>query len=76
MAFCMNCGRELPTGAGFCPKCGTKAVTDACPKCGKEVDPDDAFCPSCGAPLTPAPAPEPMPTLTPAPRYRRPETRR
>ncbi len=67
MAFCMNCGRELPAGAGFCPKCGTKAVTDACPKCGKEVDPDDAFCPFCGTPLTPAPEPEPTPTPAPEP---------
>ena len=23
MAFCANCGRELPAGATFCPNCGT-----------------------------------------------------
>ena len=66
MAFCVNCGRELPPGAGFCPKCGAKAEAAVCPKCGKEVDPDDAFCPSCGAPLAPAPEPEPTPEPEPA----------
>lgn len=66
MAFCVNCGRELPLGAGFCPKCGTKAEAAVCPKCGREVDPDDAFCPSCGAPLAPAPEPEPTPEPEPA----------
>jgi len=22
MAFCSSCGKEIPTGAGFCPTCG------------------------------------------------------
>ncbi len=66
MAFCVNCGRELPPGAGFCPKCGARAEAAVCPKCGREVDPDDAFCPSCGAPLAPAPEPEPTPEPEPA----------
>jgi len=24
MAFCVQCGAEIPEGAGFCPKCGTR----------------------------------------------------
>ena len=26
MPFCMKCGEELPEGAEFCPKCGTRAA--------------------------------------------------
>jgi uncharacterized membrane protein YvbJ len=26
MAYCSNCGEELPDAALFCPKCGTKTV--------------------------------------------------
>lgn len=26
MAYCSNCGEELPRDAYFCPKCGTKAM--------------------------------------------------
>lgn len=68
MDFCMNCGKELPPEAGFCPKCGTKVDIPACPSCGKEIDPADDFCLYCGARLReeePAPeaevgAPQPM----------------
>ncbi len=24
--FCKNCGKEIPDGAGFCPKCGAKTA--------------------------------------------------
>ncbi len=61
MGFCVNCGRKLPPGAGFCPQCGTKAEAALCPQCGKEVGPDDAFCPFCGVPLAPASTPAPAP---------------
>lgn len=69
MDFCMNCGKELPPEAGFCPKCGTKVDIPVCPSCGKEIDPDDGFCLYCGARLReeePAPeaeveAPQPEP---------------
>jgi len=30
MAYCKNCGNELPKGAKYCPKCGT-AVVEAVP---------------------------------------------
>lgn len=78
MGFCMNCGRELPPEAGFCPKCGTKVEVPICPKCGKIVDLDDDFCPFCGARINsepesgpesqpqPEPIPEPEPVLEPA----------
>lgn len=59
MSFCMNCGKELPPEAGFCPKCGTKVDIPVCPSCGKEIDPDDGFCLYCGARLREEePAPE------------------
>lgn len=63
MSFCMNCGRELPPEAGFCPKCGTKVKVPVCPSCGKMVDPGDDFCLYCGARLRqePEPVPEPEP---------------
>lgn len=28
MVYCSNCGKEIPKDASFCPKCGTKVVTD------------------------------------------------
>lgn len=63
MAFCVNCGQEVPEGAYFCPNCG--ATTGAnqnqaqrkiayagevrkCPSCGMEVSNLDAVCPGCG----------------------------
>jgi uncharacterized membrane protein YvbJ len=29
MPYCYNCGKDLPKDALFCPKCGTRVVTDA-----------------------------------------------
>lgn len=46
--YCINCGRELPPEAGFCPKCGTKVETFCCPSCGKELDFGADFCIYCG----------------------------
>lgn len=61
MAFCSNCGKELPEGAVFCYVCGAP-VTDAareekakyegeihkCPNCGEVLGAFVAVCPSCG----------------------------
>lgn len=46
--YCINCGRELPPEAGFCPKCGTKVEAFHCPSCGKELDFGADFCIYCG----------------------------
>lgn len=64
MAFCMNCGQELPSGAKFCPGCGTaihgvgatasqrKTAYDGelhkCPNCGELLKSFATNCPSCG----------------------------
>lgn len=64
MAFCMNCGRNLPDGAKFCGGCGAafgeakkesaerKVVYDGeihkCPNCGEVLGSFVAICPSCG----------------------------
>ena len=73
MAFCTNCGQELPLGANFCPKCGTatketyddvarrKTVYDGelhkCPNCGELIDSFVTTCPSCNYELRGAKAP-------------------
>lgn len=64
MAFCMNCGQQLPDGAKFCSSCGTaagmvkpegsqrKTVYDGelhkCPGCGETLDAFVTTCPTCG----------------------------
>ena len=64
MAFCMNCGQELPSGAKFCSGCGTatgevgadtacrKTTYDGelhkCPNCGEIVDAFVTKCSACG----------------------------
>lgn len=64
MAFCMNCGQELPNGAKFCAGCGTatgevgaetsqrKIAYDGelhkCPNCGEIVDAFVSKCSACG----------------------------
>ena len=64
MAFCMNCGQELPSGAKFCSGCGTaidgvgitasqrKTTYDGelhkCPNCGELLNSFVTDCPSCG----------------------------
>lgn len=63
MAFCTNCGCELPEGAKFCANCGQPVVANdsltkrktvydgklhKCPNCGELLDSFVAECPSCG----------------------------
>jgi hypothetical protein len=46
---CTSCNADLPSGAGFCPECGTTASsTMACKFCGEQTGIDEAFCSSCG----------------------------
>ena len=46
---CISCNTDLPTGAVFCPECGTTVTaTVACKFCGEGNGPDEAFCSSCG----------------------------
>lgn len=48
---CTSCNTDLPTGAVFCPECGTTVTaTVACKFCGEANEPDEAFCSSCGKP--------------------------
>lgn len=62
MAFCINCGKELPEGAKFCFECGKplqienqtkrKTVFDGvihkCPNCGEIVNAFELKCSLCG----------------------------
>ena len=50
MKACVSCNAQIPTDAGFCPKCGKpqQAPGKACPKCGATVAADAMFCPKCG----------------------------
>ena len=60
--YCQKCGAQLPDGAGFCYKCGTKV--GQAPQAGPQavaapqavIAPTGATtlkCPSCGAPIAP-----------------------
>lgn len=64
MAFCNNCGTELPDGAKFCHVCGKPVNMDnnehtqrkqvfegnvhKCPNCGESVASFQRNCPTCG----------------------------
>ena len=50
MAFCMNCGQQLPEGAKFCSNCGTatEAVKTATPQRKTVYDGELHKCPNCG----------------------------
>lgn len=64
MAYCMNCGQQIPEGARFCSNCGTatgevknettyrKTTYDGelhkCPNCGELLNSFVIKCPSCG----------------------------
>lgn len=63
MAYCVNCGNELVSGAKFCANCGVAVVEEAstsqrktvyegevhkCPKCGEILNSFVPVCASCG----------------------------
>ena len=62
MAYCTECGHELPTEAKFCVKCGVSVgekevgtrrtsydgVIHKCPMCGEPLPSFTAICASCG----------------------------
>lgn len=49
-AKCPVCGAEIPSGAKFCPECGS-SIKRVCPKCGANLSPGAKFCPECGTKL-------------------------
>ena len=51
MAFCMNCGKQLPEGAKFCLECGTKlgdVMAEQTPKRETTYEGEIHKCPNCG----------------------------
>lgn len=62
MAFCINCGHQLPDGAKFCAECGSPVQTSAqsqrktvyegeihkCPNCGEVLKSFSPVCSACG----------------------------
>ena len=75
MAFCINCGSQIPDGAKFCPSCGSPAASIPTPAPAPVPEPIPAPTPvyestpePAPAPV-PEPAPEPIPTSAPAPVY-------
>lgn len=55
MAFCQNCGNELPAGAKFCSECGTPAGSVAPVNNNSQRQQEYAGkilkCPNCGTPI-------------------------
>lgn len=59
---CSECGSNVPSGANYCPECGTEAPADrptagadgellTCPECGSAVAEGSKYCSSCGVEL-------------------------
>ncbi len=59
MAFCINCGSQVPDGAKFCAACGTPVASIPAPAPAPEPEP-------IPEPIV-EPAPEPAPAPAPAP---------
>ncbi len=53
---CINCGKEVPSTAKFCPHCGAKNITPPqplkCPSCGLEQPAGAKFCSVCGTAMS------------------------
>ena len=49
---CPRCQVKAPSGAGFCPECGT-GLAGVCPQCGTQNSPTHKFCIRCGSSLIP-----------------------
>lgn len=72
--LCPNGHGELPSGAMFCPACGSEAIhipppspdemSVSCSACGAKLGPEARFCPACGSAASP-PAPVPSPEVPP-----------
>ena len=60
MAFCGNCGAQVPNGTKFCPACG-KPIISATPQDLSAVTPSPAPAPAPVPEQAPTPAPEPIP---------------
>lgn len=73
MAFCMNCGHQLPDGAKFCSECGASAhqeenqgqrkiifegTVHKCPNCGEVLNSLKSSCPTCGCEIRGGKGPE------------------
>lgn len=60
MAFCRNCGKQVPDLAVVCVSCGCnpKAGSKFCQACGAETVWQLAYCAKCGMPLTTVPPPD------------------
>lgn len=50
MAFCMNCGQEIPNGAKFCSNCGTATGEIKVETSERKTTYDGELhkCPNCG----------------------------
>lgn len=48
---CPSCGKNVPTGAKFCPECGKPVGAKFCTECGAKISGDAKFCPECGKKL-------------------------
>ncbi|MBO4890942.1 MAG: zinc ribbon domain-containing protein [Lachnospiraceae bacterium] len=65
MAFCINCGKQLPDGSKFCLNCGTPVPT--VPEPAPEIKPEPVPEPAPVVEPIPEPIPEPAPQPAPAP---------
>lgn len=67
MAFCINCGSQIPDGAKFCPSCGSPAASIPTPAPAPVPEPIPAPTPVYESAPEPAPAPVPVPAPEPTP---------
>ena len=63
--FCSNCGKEIPSGAAFCPNCGAKVSAPEPPGSAYPPPADSAGESSAGPVAEPHPSKTPMATASP-----------